>query len=58
MEFILGIIVFVLDVWALYHIVTSAETTGKKVLWGLGILIFPIVGFIVWYFAGPRSATA
>ena len=58
MKSIFGIIVFIADVYALYHIITSDTTTGKKILWSLGVLIFPVIGFIVWYFAGPRNSTA
>ena len=58
MKSLLGVIVFILDVYALYHVITSAATTGKKIIWCLGILIFPVLGFIVWYFAGPRRAAA
>ena len=31
---------------------------GAKVLWTLLIIILPVVGFIIWFFAGPRSRTA
>jgi len=57
-EFILGIIVLILDIWALVSIIGSAATTGSKVLWILLILILPVVGFIIWYFAGPRGRAA
>lgn len=49
-----GLIVFVLDIWAIVSIFNSKEETPKKVLWILLVLILPIIGFIIWYFAGPR----
>jgi hypothetical protein len=55
-EFILGLIVLALDIWAIVNIVGSAASTGAKILWVLLILILPIVGFLIWFFAGPRSA--
>ena len=58
MKSILGLIVFIADVYAIYHVITSGASTGKKILWCLGILIFPVIGFVVWYFAGPRSGSA
>ncbi len=58
MEFILGLIHLALVVWAVINIWGSAAGTGEKVLWSLGVLIFPLIGFIVWFFAGPRSASA
>ncbi|QFU07533.1 hypothetical protein PARPLA_00997 [Rhodobacteraceae bacterium THAF1] len=56
MREIIGLIIFVASVYALYQVITSNATTGKKILWCLGILIFPVLGFIVWYFAGPKKA--
>ncbi|MCL3882184.1 PLD nuclease N-terminal domain-containing protein [Marivita sp. GX14005] len=56
MEFILGLIVLVLDIYALVKIWSSAASTGAKVLWTLLILILPVVGFIIWFIAGPKGA--
>ena len=53
-----GLIVLVLDIWALVNIIGSGASTGKKVLWSLLVIILPIIGFIIWLIAGPRSATA
>jgi hypothetical protein len=53
MEFIFGLIVLVLDIWAIYKIVTSGASGMSKNLWSLLILILPVVGFIIWLIAGP-----
>ncbi|PTX56135.1 phospholipase D-like protein [Litoreibacter ponti] len=53
-----GFIVLVLNIWAIVSIIGSSASTGSKVLWTLLVLVLPIVGFIVWLIAGPRSATA
>lgn len=53
-----GLILLVLDVWAIVSIIGSASSTGKKVLWCLLVLIFPLVGFILWLLFGPRSRSA
>lgn len=58
MEFIFGIIVLILDIWAIVNVIGSAASTGAKVLWVLLIIILPVIGFIIWFFAGPRSRTA
>lgn len=50
-----GLIILILDIWALVSIVGSNRSTGSKVLWILLVLILPILGFIIWLFAGPRS---
>lgn len=55
---LLGLIVLVLDIWAIYKIFTSGASTGAKVLWTLLILILPVVGFIIWFIAGPKGGTA
>ena len=51
-----GIILLALDIWALIATLGSNETTGKKVIWVLAILILPVIGFIAWLLFGPRSS--
>lgn len=51
---IIGILVLIADIYAIVKVVQSGASTLAKVLWILGILIFPVVGFIVWLIAGPR----
>jgi hypothetical protein len=29
---------------------------GSKVIWILLILVFPLLGFVIWLFAGPRGS--
>lgn len=58
MEFFLGLIILALDIWAIINVVQSGASTAKKVLWALGIIIFPVLGFLVWLLAGPRGSTA
>jgi len=53
-----GLIVLVLDIWALVSIVSSGASTGNKVLWVLLVLLLPLIGFIIWLLAGPRSVSA
>ncbi len=52
---IIGLLILVADIWAILNVIASGATTGKKVLWIVIILIFPVVGLIVWYFAGPKK---
>lgn len=51
-----ALIVLVLDIWAIISVIGSRNSTGSKVLWCLAILILPVLGFIAWFFFGPRSA--
>lgn len=56
MSFILGIIVLALDIWALMNVWQSGTSGGAKIGWTVGIIIFPVVGFLVWILAGPKQA--
>jgi hypothetical protein len=56
-EGLFGIIVLVLDIWAIVNVFQSGANTGSKVLWTLLILFLPLVGLIIWFFAGPRKQT-
>lgn len=51
-----GFIVLALNVWAIISIVGSGASTGTKVVWTLLVLVLPIIGFIIWLVAGPRSS--
>ncbi|WP_232295642.1 PLD nuclease N-terminal domain-containing protein [Pseudorhodobacter aquimaris] len=50
-----GLIVLVLDIWALMAIAGSNASMGRKVLWALLVIFAPILGFIIWFFFGPRA---
>jgi Phospholipase_D-nuclease N-terminal len=50
-----GLIVLVADVWAIVNIVQSSTTTGKKVAWTVLVIVLPVLGFIIWLLAGPKS---
>jgi len=54
-EGIFGLIVLILDIWAIVKVIGSSASTGAKVLWILLILVLPLIGFIIWLFAGPRG---
>ncbi|ANT61192.1 MULTISPECIES: PLDc N-terminal domain-containing protein [Roseobacteraceae] len=53
-----GFIVLVLDIWAIVSVLGSSASTGAKVLWTLLIIILPVLGFIIWLIAGPKSSRA
>jgi succinate dehydrogenase/fumarate reductase cytochrome b subunit len=54
---ILGVLVLFADVWAILNIFQSASSTGSKALWIVLVLVLPLLGVIIWYFAGPREST-
>jgi len=51
----LGLILLVLDVWAIVKIFQSSAGTGSKVVWIVVILLLPLLGFILWFFLGPKA---
>jgi len=50
-----GILVLIADIWAVVNIIQSGADTTKKVLWIVLVLVLPVLGFILWYFLGPRT---
>ena len=55
---ILGLIILVLDIWAIINVIGSAASTGTKVLWVVVILLLPVIGLILWFLLGPKKGTA
>jgi len=55
---IFGLLVLIADVYAIINIFSSRVSVGAKVLWTLLVLILPVLGFIIWFFAGPRGNAA
>ena len=51
-----GLLVLIGDIWAIINVVGSGASTGSKVLWVVIIVLLPLIGLIIWFFAGPRSA--
>lgn len=52
---LLGLIVLVLDIWAIVKTVDSGNTTGAKVFWILLILMLPVLGFIIWFIFSSKT---
>lgn len=55
---LLGIIIVVLDVIALISILLGHGTVGHKLLWTVLVLIFPVVGMILYYVLGRSPLDA
>ncbi len=53
MEGILGLFVLFADIYAILKIAQSSAETITKAIWILIVLVFPILGVIAWYLAGP-----
>jgi hypothetical protein len=55
MKFIFATIIFALDIWAIASIINSGESNGTKLIWILLVALLPVVGLIIWWFAGPKA---
>jgi hypothetical protein len=51
---IIGALILALDIVAIYGVLTSGMSTGKKVLWILIILLLPLLGMILWFLLGKK----
>ena len=51
-----ALLVFVADIWAVINVFQSPAPGGRKALWVVLIFLLPLIGLIVWFFAGPRKA--
>ena len=52
---IIGLLVLIADVWAIVSTFQSGASTGKKAIWIVIVLVLPVIGFFLWFFAGPKS---
>ena len=52
---LIGLVIFVLDILAIVDAVKSGMPSGKKILWIVLILLFPVVGLILYYVVGKKS---
>jgi hypothetical protein len=50
-----GLIVLVADIYAIINIAGSSAEPLKKALWIVLILVLPFLGFVLWWFLGPKS---
>ena len=56
MDFVLPLLILVLDLWALMEVLGSAAPTGRKLLWTAFIVLVPGIGVLVWLLRGPRGS--
>jgi hypothetical protein len=54
---ILSLLILGADIWAVINIFQSKESIGTKALWVVLVLLLPVLGLVIWYFAGPKSAS-
>lgn len=52
---LLSVVWLVVVIYSLYRLWTSSSSDGAKIVWTLVILLFPILGTILWLLLGNSS---
>ncbi len=52
---ILGLIILIANIYAIYQVITSGASGLAKIVWTVVILLLPVLGLIAWLIAGPRG---
>ena len=53
-----GLLVLAAAIWAIVNIIQNSANSNTKILWTLLIVFLPLIGSIIWFFAGPKSGKA
>jgi hypothetical protein len=48
-----GFIILIADIYAIVQILQSSAKGIEKLLWALAVFFLPLIGLIIWFFAGP-----
>ena len=54
---IFGFLLLIADIYAVVSILNSTRPTGNKVLWIVLVFLLPALGWLCWFFFGPRAVT-
>ena len=52
---LLGLVVLLVDIWAIISIMQSPSGTGSRVIWIVIILFLPLLGLLLWFLLGPKT---
>lgn len=50
-----GLIILVLDIYAIIQVLGSNAEPLKKAVWALIIFFLPVLGLLLWYVMGPKK---
>jgi len=53
--YLIGLLIWI---WAIIETIRSGETDGAKIAWILVLIFIPVLGLLIWLFAGPRAKKA
>ena len=48
-----GLIFLIADIYAIVIILQSSAKSIEKLIWSLVVFLLPLIGLVIWYFAGP-----
>ncbi len=52
---ILGLIWLIIIIWAIVKTIQAKVGPVVKLCWVLILIVFPIIGFLLWLFLGPKG---
>lgn len=52
---LLSLIWLIIVIWAIVKVANSGASSLAKVVWIIVLIIFPLVGFILWLLFGPKG---
>lgn len=52
---IFGILLLIVDVWAIYRTIESSASTARKAVWTVVIFLLPLLGLVLWLLFGPKD---
>ncbi|HBO14275.1 MAG TPA: hypothetical protein DD491_15925 [Halieaceae bacterium] len=53
---LVGLLILIADIWAILNVIQARGELVQKLLWIVLIVVLPLLGVIIWYFAGPRAS--
>jgi len=51
---IFGLILFIINIYAIIKTIQSNLSGSHKIMWILLILVLPVIGVALWFFLGPK----
>jgi hypothetical protein len=52
---LIGLLIFIADIWAILNIAQSSSENLKKAIWIVIIVFLPVLGLVLWFLFGPRG---
>lgn len=52
-----ALIILIADIYAVIQVLSSGTSGVNKLVWILLIIMLPVIGLIIWMFAGPRGSS-